>query len=695
MAEKTSTLRIVKFRVPLFLLLVCILAYGLLIPTLGYYWDDWPYAWINHMFGPAGYPEFVALDRPYSAWIFMGLTWLYGEQPLSYHLNSLVLYWLCSTLFWWLIRVLWPDQPREALWAALIFAVYPGFLGHPNAIIYNHHYTAMALYLLSFIGTLKAVKSSQEGRIFSKTWLWHLPAMLAMLLSQFSIEYYLGWEVVRPLLIWFALQKQRLEPKQRLVQVVVHGFPYWLGTLGFFIWRVFIFEFPTYQPIDVGAQTLFSKTWFRTILSQIVDVVLLVWRRALPRLSSGTYSQEFWFFYLGLTALAILMTYLFLYYFRPSKKRHAESPQGSSSRPIQGFWLPALIIALPGIFFAGLPFWLTELIVRIEGPFFSRFTLAFIPWVALLMTALFHLMSFVRVRLIQVLRLALIASMVGGSIGWHVWNANLYRNDWLEVQRYFNQMVRRIPDLEPGTTLLINDMPFLNLYSDNSLTAILNWTYAPDTTSKDMDYMVYYLSVRLGLGLIALERGLPIEQPYRSLNFSSTTDKVLVVYKKPPGCLRVLDNIHPERIPESFPEEMLAALPISNLSLIKTESDVQANPPEGLFEPVQQPNWCLYFEEAELAGQRGDWNRVVELGDQAFSLRDQSNDETELFIFLEGYLQAGDLESALEVSEYLRIRAQWQSDQAICRLWQRVESETPGGFDPNFDLEGVYNDFCY
>ena len=207
--------------------------------------------------------------------------------------------------------------------------------------------------------------------------------------------------------------------------------------------------------------------------------------------------------------------------------------------------------------------------------------------------------------------------------------------------------------------------------------------------------MMYYLSVRLGLGLPALETGLPIEQPYRSLNFSSTTDKILVVYKKPPGCLRVLDNIHPERLPESFPEEMLAALPISNLSLIKTDSDEQASPPTHLFEPVQQLSWCLFFEEAELASQRSDWIDVADLGDQAFSLRDQSNDETELFVFLEGYLRAGRLESALEVSHYLRERAQWQSDQAICRLWQWVESETPGGFDPDFDLEAIYGDFCY
>ncbi|MFN2303884.1 MAG: hypothetical protein ACK2TV_09145, partial [Anaerolineales bacterium] len=501
MTDSTRKINFSSLKVPLFLVLVCFLAYGLLIPSLGYFWDDWPYAWVNHMFGPSGYPDFVALDRPHSAWIFMGLAWLYGEQPLGYHINSLLFYWLCAVLFWYLVRLLWPAHPREASWAALLFAVYPGFLGHPTAIIYNHHYIAMALYLFSFIGMIKAITGQIGNRHFSKAWLWHIPAVLAMSLSQFSIEYYLGWEVLRPILIWLTFQKQAIGSKKLFLRVVLHGLPYWLGTLGFMIWRVFIFEFPTYQPIDVGAQEIFSKTWLWTIISQIFDVVVVVWRRAFPRLSSGTYSREFWLLYLGLIAFSSILTFIFLYLFNSKKKQHVERLEKPSSGSAFGFGLQALSVALPGILFAGLPFWLTELIVRIEGPFFSRFTLAFIPWVALLMTSLFQYLFKLRFRWVQVFASVLIACVVGGSIGWHLWNGNLYRNDWLEVQRYFNQMVTRIPDLEPGTTLVINDMPFLNLYSDNSLTAILNWTYAPEKVSKDMDYMMYYLSVRLGRGL--------------------------------------------------------------------------------------------------------------------------------------------------------------------------------------------------
>ncbi|MFQ5923650.1 MAG: hypothetical protein ACE5M4_12480, partial [Anaerolineales bacterium] len=40
---------------PVILLLVAAVAYGPLIPWLGFYWDDWPKAWFLHTLGPSGF----------------------------------------------------------------------------------------------------------------------------------------------------------------------------------------------------------------------------------------------------------------------------------------------------------------------------------------------------------------------------------------------------------------------------------------------------------------------------------------------------------------------------------------------------------------------------------------------------------------------------------------------------------------
>ena len=691
MIKKTLIkLRQIPIAVPLGLLVICVLAYGLLIPTLGYYWDDWPYAWINHMYGPGGYPEFVALDRPYSAWIFMALTSVFGEQPLGYHLSSLLLFWLCAVLFWRLLRLIWPDHHEQALWAALLFATYPGFLGHPQAIIYNHHFAAMALYLFSLIGMVRAIQASSKDRLIWQQIVWHLPALGALALSQFSIEYFMGWEAVRPMIAWLALRRKGMDQERRVGWSILHTAPYWLVSLIFLFWRVFIFRFPTYQPLGGSEPEFVFHEWILTVATQFAEAVIVAWGRAFPKLSSGEFGQNFWMAYLGLTVMTIFLVYILLNFY-PLKK--PKTPDQDIRYPVS-FGVPAMLMAWVGLIFAGWPFWLTDLDINIRSAFNSRFTMAFLPWVALLLTAMLFFFYRLRARWTNFVTLVLIAFLAGGSTGFHFWNANVYRNEWLINQRYFQQMVHRIPGLQPGTSLVINDLQALSLYQDDSLTAILNWTYAPENTSKEMDYMVQYLSVRLGREIPDLTPGLPIEHPYRSQHFSGSTDQIMVVYYQPPGCLRVLDYAHPDRLPEDFPQFMIPALPLSDLSLILTEKADRATPPLHLFDEVTSETWCLYFEEADLAGQRQDWARVAELGDRAFTLEDQSNDVSELFVFIEGYLRVGRLDQAQEVSEYLSLRSGDLFDQAVCRLWQEVEGDSPEGFGSGFDLAGLYQRFC-
>jgi len=688
MTEKSRKIKGSALKVPLILLVLCVLAYGLLIPTLGYYWDDWPYAWINHMYGPEGYPDFVALDRPYSAWIFMVLSFIFGEQPLGYHISALLLYWLCAVLFWQLMRLIWPEHKREALWAALLFAVYPGFLGHPQAIIYNHHFAAMALYLFSFIGMVKAVQVPTKRKSPWRAAAWHLAALAALVTSQFTIEYFLGWEIVRPLLVWLTIREKGIELEKRVGRSILQLVPYWLATLVFIIWRVFIFKFPTYQPLGVGESGFVLLDWLAGILNQFFEAVFGAWGAALPSFSSGEFGLLFWLLYLGLSILTTILVLIILFFYQRKKDRDNRKSEEPDS-----FGFSALFIGLIGLLFAGWTFWLTNLDIDVSSPFKSRFTLAFIPWVALFFTGILHFLFKPRSRFIRFITIFIIALLVGGSTGAHFWNANVYRNEWLVTQRYFRQLIQRVPGLAPGTSLVINDLQTISLNEDDSLTAILNWTYAPDNKVSQIDYIVQYLSVRLGREIPELQPGLPIEQTIRSVQFIGSTDQILVVYYEPPGCLRVLDDEHPERLPENFPDRMIPALSLSNLSVIQTEVADTVTPPLNLFEIESVETWCMYFEEAELAAQRGEWVTVGELGDKAFRLEDQSNEVTELFVFIEGYLRAERLDNALRTSKYLSERSGGVYDWAVCELWHEVENDI-GEYQGEFNVAEVYGRFC-
>jgi hypothetical protein len=628
----------------------------------------------------------VALDRPHSAWIFMLLTYFLGEDPLGYHISSLLFFWLCVGLFWVLLRQLWPRHPREALWAAMLFAVYPGFRGHPQAIIYNHHFAAMALYLFSFIGMVRAIQASAKSRLFLRAAAWHLPAVGALVLSQFTLEYFLGWEAVRLLIAWVALKPQELDLNRRMGRSISHVYPYGLATLAFLFWRVFIFQFPTYQPVGTDETGFVLIDWLMRVVEQFFQTVFVAWQRAFPPLSSGEFSQAFWLTSLGLSAVTMALVFFALVLQQQLRRDEASEP-GSN---FQRYGLNAFVIGLVGLIFAGWPFWLTDLTINIHSPFNSRFTMAFMPWVALFFTAFLYWISKIRSCFIRFVNVLLISAVVGGSAGFHFWNANIYRNEWLVTQRYFQQIVHRIPDLKPGTTLVINDLRALSLYQDDSLSAILNWTYAPENTDREIDYMVHYLSVRLGLQLPALEPGLPIEHQFRSQVFYGSTDQLLVVYYDPPGCLRVLDYDHPDRLPEEFPIAMIPALPLSKPSLIRTDPEQRATPPLHLFDETEGETWCLYFEDADLAAQQGDWAQVASLGDRALTLDDQSNEVSELFVFIEGYLRVGRFQDAENLSDTLSLRSANVYDTAICNLWREVD----GDLDEEVEFSPVYNRYC-
>jgi len=46
------------------LLVVAILSYGLLIPQMGFYWDDLPMSWIRYQLGPEALTQYFSTNRP-------------------------------------------------------------------------------------------------------------------------------------------------------------------------------------------------------------------------------------------------------------------------------------------------------------------------------------------------------------------------------------------------------------------------------------------------------------------------------------------------------------------------------------------------------------------------------------------------------------------------------------------------------
>src|SRR3989304_10257861 len=71
---------------PWLILIACILAYGIMIPWLGLYSDDWIYLTSFHKFGTEGLTRYFSTNRPVWGFIYQSNLPILGITPCHWHL---------------------------------------------------------------------------------------------------------------------------------------------------------------------------------------------------------------------------------------------------------------------------------------------------------------------------------------------------------------------------------------------------------------------------------------------------------------------------------------------------------------------------------------------------------------------------------------------------------------------------------
>jgi hypothetical protein len=637
----------------LWFFLLCILCFGILIPFLGFYWDDLPYLYQLHVFGTSGFPAYVAYDRPFSAWLFMITTGLFKFNPLGYHLFAFFLWFFGVILFYQILKEFWPEKKDFLIFASTIFAIYPGFLQQPIALIYCHHFSVLDIFLFSVLLMIKAARTEKVNLVL------FIISILGSF-QIFSIENFATLELIKPFLLWLIIEKVGIFHGIKLFKrVLLLWLPYLFIFIGFLVWRVYIFKFPTYEP---GFFDAFSQNPGSTLLDLIrripVDfytVTAGAWVKSfvLPRISSFGTSATVFFWVLVL--FSFLFTFAVIGYYA----------KGFNSEKISGKNL--LTISFIGIllfFLAGSIVWVLGLPLKIEFAW-DRLTLAFIPSVAILMGGLLF-----SIKKIAIIRNFIFALLVALAVGSHFENGMRFKRDWENLQEMIWQLSWRIPALEKNTTLLTSETG-LNYYSDNSLTSPVNLLYSDQKTNQ-LDYIVYFSDVRLGLGLKAFEKGLPIKQRYRSFYFSGNTSQMIAFKFNPPSCFQIMDRVYSNSITNpNLSDVQVREIRMTDLSLIQNQP--QKSPPLYLFANDSENTWCYYFEKADLARQFGDFSQIAQLGDTALKYGLSPRSAAEWLPFLEGYSWMGQWEKVDYIlNEIATAKGNFRS--GICYTLTRIKN---------------------
>jgi len=583
------------------------------------------------------------------------------------------------------LRGLWPQRTREVASIAFLFVVYPGFAVQPIAWIHSLGYLIPLILFMFSLGAM--IWAQRAPKLF---WPLTTLAIVSSGLSMMAIEHFVGLELLRPMLLWLVLSEEVTSTRQRVRRTLTNWSPYLLVAGMFVTWRLFFFK-TSVSFLDqssyiksIIANPLFAvQSRVRKAVADVIGSSLMAWVQSFRTDIFNFDSPNSRYLWIALGLVVVSAAVVILYLMRTEPKAE---PEISAFPDARASWAKqAILIGLVAIILGGSPVWFMGRRVNFDvNSDANRYTLAMMFGACIFLVGLIQL-----IIKSQRQRIVLLGIITGLAVGFHFRNANRFANDWSTQRSLFWQLSWRVPDLKPGTSLLLDAPSSLFVPVDYALTVPVNFIYAPQHSSAQLDYWTFNLSRDLVEKIPQFADGVPLKRVWMNyLSFAGSTSHSLVVWFSPPSCLRVLDPQRDE-IPQ-LPALTRAAQPLSHLDRILTNPNAQAKPPAEIFGREPAPCWCYYFEKADLARQVGNWQQVAQIGDEARQLGVKPEDPTELLLFVEAYAQVGRYPEAKETAEAaLRtipteagtdtIRSQTQNELALLirpalgRLLKRLE----------------------
>lgn len=630
------------------------LAYLPLIIQLGLYREDWYLIWNGEARTLQDFVSLYQVDRPFVGYIYKLVYPFLGSTPLNWHIQAFLLRLIGVLAFFSMIRMLWPDRRFATTAAAILFAVYPGYLQQYNAVNKTFWLTSLTLALLSLALTVFAVQSRKRYQAILAT----LFAILLSAIYPLIIEFYIGFEAVRFILIWFAWQKRDAKPTlASLKRALLWYLPYLVSPVIFLVWRLFLFE-STRPTTNVDRLLAGYLTLPRHMLARLIvetpqdfyETIALAWGVPPYQVFSQLTNREF-LAGLILGGVAVLLT---LSYYRWLKNRDLIlTGQDSPNWTREMMWIGAITASIT----------LLPMILAGREVDFSAATREDHYTIQSAIGATLFLIGFFYAILKPKLRLAVMCALIGISVMTQFGQLALKRNDWVNQKNVWWQLAWRAPQLIDGTLLLVNMPPGSGMSEGYETWAPANLIYSQDAEIPRLTGEVLYPGIA-----VPLQAGSVEPKNHRNIRFKLDYGKALVLSKPSQyACLNVIDGSW-YQLPDDEEFSIRYAAPYSRIGEVVTGQPF-STPPEAIFGPEPDHTWCYYYQKAMYARQIGDWVEIARLGDEARQRGFEPADQVEWRPFLEGYIQAGRAADAAAIA--LEIKKDRSATRVIC---QQLES---------------------
>jgi len=662
------------FVATLLILLTTVITYGVSIPNLGYYHDDWFVLWSGQARGASSLIPLFSTDRPFMGVVYSFLYRLLGDTVINWHLYALLWRSLGGLAFFWILRLIWPNQKYLTTLMAVLFIVYPGFLSQPNANTKQNHLYGFGTALLSIALMLQGMKTNKRG--------WKiLCSLFSLVLTAnylFIYEYMIGFEGTRVLLMGYVLYQQGFKEFRLLArEASKRVWPYWVVTAGFLYWRIFLFE-SSRNATDVSGLAGSYLSNFRYMSIRLIletakdflDTSIFAWFVEPYQLFSlATYSNLVFALFIAGIVAGLVWLYMFLF----QKRWGIDDDETQTPRLMKDFiWLGALII-----FFAISPVILSDRQVDLYDSYKS-YGLHPIPGVVLFIVGAV-LMFQPKFR-----RLILIA-LVGISVSTQIMSADYWEEYWKIQREMWWQLTWRAPVIQSDTLVMAYISGGYNPQQDYEIWGPINLIYNPGPAKKpaiqaevlntDTSYSILKKDV-----LNNHVRDIKLHRDFNNLLLLSIPSSI--------SCMHVIDG----QLPVYSASESLLVQKVGAYShmdrIIPTGS--APIPPSSIFGTEPAHDWCYYYQKASLARQNGDWVEIGKLYDQVRELNLETDDKSEMIPFFEGLVNSGRYEDAKALYNE-EIKGQNEMRLPLCTILAKDP-----GYPPEFgyDYQNVYEILC-
>jgi len=648
--------------VPLALLVLMAISYGVMIPWLGYGFDDWHFIYYATR-GSQGLSEIFYYDgHLQSTWIYILSFKMLGYNPLFWHLYALLWRWAAVISFWICLKSIWHDNQRLSFFVAALFAIHPVYTLQVFPICFFEIWIGYVLLFLSFFFTIQGIQHPEKQRMFF---------MVAMLLAVgriFTSEYIWFVELMRPVFIWLALPPGKL-PRARVIQTARIWFFFGVIFAIALIWRGY-FVTPTRKYFQVPTDLFASPGkyllgWALDLLPDIGIVMITAWYETFR--PDYIYLNRPFNIILFITAIVLVATIV----------AYAHRIDGLL-KAVDGRVIQAVLLGLPSLVFGILPFYIASYSIHsTELPFNSRLALGMLPGVALISVALIE--RNVSSQRIAVLMMAIALSL---SAVWHIRYTNDFRKVWLYQSGFLQQLTWRVPGIEKDTAIFVWQpvLPELDisnanisLYGDFSLAMAVNSIYqqSPNPAESRLSYWYYALSGEQAF----VESDIPLHSEHATTFFEGNTSNNLFFYYDPESnrCLHLVSV--EDQYYKQYPQVIKEIASHATIDRISSMLEQNVKLRDEILGGNEQ-TWCFYYQKAELARQYRQWDKIPLLLQEATDNNLQTEFGVEYIPFIDGFAHLAEWQKAKELTVSAKKLSKAMSS-ILCPLWDEIERSTP------------------